>query len=211
MQLPRKRFVRKILLEVDRHSRLVKIACYGAGALLLVAFGVRGLPGQISVYDVNRDSSAYAESGEILEKQEADDLLCVYVCGRVREPGVYYVARGSRVCDVVESAQGLQGDAAVEALNLAREVRDGEQIIVLSKEELSSQSSGNASGGTALININSASNEQLQQLPGVGPSLAQRIVTYRTTQGAFTNVDDLKKVSGIGDKKLESLRDYICI
>ena len=124
---------------------------------------------------------------------------------------MYYVSRGSRVCDVVQQANGLTDLAAPETLNLAREVKDGEQIIVRSVDELSLAYSDPSQNGSLLININGATAEQLEQLPGIGPSLAQKIVSYRNAQGAFTSIDDLKNVSGIGDKKLDSIRDYVCV
>ena len=80
-----------------------------------------------------------------------------------------------------------------------------------SVDELSLAYSDPSQNGSLLININGATAEQLEQLPGIGPSLAQKIVSYRNAQGAFTSIDDLKNVSGIGDKKLDSIRDYVCV
>ena len=152
------------------------------------------------------DSKQGESAGEAAEKQ-----ICVYICGQVTAPGVYYVAQGARVCDVVECAQGFLENASLESLNLARPVSDGEQIIVRSIDELSSDSVDSGNASSQLVNINTATATQLEQIPGIGAAFAQRIVSYRDKQGSFKTVDELKNVSGIGDKKLESIRAYICV
>lgn len=144
--------------------------------------------------------------------KDADEKqLCVYICGQVAAPGVYYVAQGARVCDVVECAQGFLENASLESLNLARPVSDGEQIIVRAMDEISSDSTDGNNASSQLVNINTATAAQLEQIPGIGAAFAQRIISYRDKQGSFKTVDELKNVSGIGDKKLESIRAYVCV
>lgn len=152
------------------------------------------------------DSNQSKDAGEDAEKQ-----LCVYICGEVTAPGVYYVAQGARVCDVVECAQGFLENASLESLNLARPVSDGEQIIVRAIDESSSDSAGRGNASSQLVNINTATAAQLEQIPGIGAAFAQRIISYRDKQGSFKTIDELKNVSGIGDKKLESIRAYVCV
>ena len=118
---------------------------------------------------------------------------------------------------------GFAEDAAIDALNLARQVQDGEQIIVPSMQQATgseapvsadSGASAVSSGGAfahGKVDINTATVDQLQQLNGVGPALAQRIVADRQANGPFKTVEDLKRVSGIGDKKFASLADSICV
>ena len=155
--------------------------------------------------------------------------LVVYVCGCVKDPGVYEFAEGSRIRDAVEKAGGFTEDAATEALNLASALADEQQVLVPSLEEYqttgagaSSQqlssgaavsSGGSASAGTSqgLVNINTASSAELVDLPGIGDATAQKIIASRESEGPFQSIDDLKRVSGIGDKKFEALRDLICV
>jgi len=158
-----------------------------------------------------------------------DTSVVVHVAGEVRHPGVYDVHAGARVIDAIESAGGLLGDAAADSVNLARPVTDGEQIVIPSKDEVASGAApaapaaapaagaGSASGtsasagGGAAVNINTADAAALDQLPGVGPSTAQKIIAERETGGPFASPEDLGRVSGIGPKRLEQLKDLVCV
>ncbi|WP_028244916.1 ComEA family DNA-binding protein [Pseudoclavibacter soli] len=145
--------------------------------------------------------------------------LTVHVAGEVNAPAVYRLDAGARVADAIELAGGLTQAAAPDALNLARVVQDGEQIVVPSQEQMaagaqagaaaSGSSSGSATSG--LVNINQATAEQLQTLSGIGPATAQKIIDSRTADGPFASVDDLTRVPGIGEKTLERLRDKITV
>ncbi len=151
--------------------------------------------------------------------------LFVHVVGAVRHPGLYEVAAGSRVADVIEKAGGLLGNAAERGLNLARPVMDGEQVVVMTQDEFAADPSGGSqaaagpgpAGGAAapssasggLVNVNTADVALLDTLPGVGPSTAEKIVAEREANGPFTSVEDLTRVPGIGPKKLEALRDLV--
>lgn len=147
----------------------------------------------------------------------------VHVVGRVRHPGVYTLAPGARVNDAIIAAGGPLGDAACQAVNLARVVSDGEQIAVPSLDEVAkgvaaaggavgaaSSGSGAVGGAAGPVNINTANEALLDTLPGVGPSTAQKIIADREANGPFASVDDLGRVTGIGPKKLEQLRELVC-
>lgn len=138
--------------------------------------------------DVDPELALEAVSGTVL----------VHVVGKVAEPGVVELPIGSRVQDAVDAAGGATSNKALESVNLARLVVDGEQIVVGAPAE------GTAS---SKISINSASVEQLDELPGVGPAIAERIVQWRETNGPFTSIDELTEVSGIGPSILEQIRD----
>lgn len=155
-----------------------------------------------------------------------DTTIVVHVAGQVRSPGVYHLEGGARVVDAVMAAGNAIGDAAVDSLNLARPLADGEQIYVPAKEEVvqgvsggsvSSASSGSAQTASgagsagALVNINSADVATLETLPGVGPVTAQKIVAEREANGPFATPDDLSRVAGIGPKRLEQLRDVVSV
>lgn len=147
--------------------------------------------------------------------------VVVHVVGAVIHPGVYSLAAGSRVSDAVAAAGGSTGNAAEEGLNLARVLADGEQVRVLTRDELEAgiQSDGapvagaGAGGVTASgkVNINRATAAELDSLPGVGPSTAQKILADREANGPFKTIEDLMRVSGIGEKKFDSLKDLVTV
>ena len=145
--------------------------------------------------------------------------LRVYVSGAVAHPDVYELSYDSIVKDAIEAAGGPTGEADLNRINLARRVHDEEQIYVPQKGEESfpvsppsgpsAPSSSSQEGGK--VNINTATAEKLDTLPGVGPSIAQRIIDYRTTNGPFQSIEDIKNVKGIGDATFEKLKDKITV
>jgi len=146
--------------------------------------------------------------------------VVVHVAGAVDRPGVYSLPPGSRVTDAVAAAGGPATDAAVHVLNLARLLADGEQVYVPTQEEAAAGVTGPPSaGGTAagggsaggLININTATAVELEELPGVGPATAAKIVDDRETNGPFTTPEDLMRVPGIGPKTFEAMKDLVTV
>jgi competence protein ComEA len=152
----------------------------------------------------------------------AAGVVTVHVVGQVKRPGVVELAAGSRVSDAVERAGGASSGADLGGVNLARVVLDGEQIRVPKQgESLPTQDAAGATPGTpgggggsvsgGLLNLNTASVAQLEDLPGVGPVLAQRIIDWRTEHGRFTSVDELAEVSGIGEKMFAQLQPKVTV
>lgn len=149
--------------------------------------------------------------------------LIVDVVGKVRQPGIVTVPKGSRVYQAIEAAGGLKGRVDTTALNLARELTDGEQILVgLDPVEVSAAPGAASAPGAAApgvgapaqgikVNLNTATAEQLDTLPGVGPVTAQAILGWRQTNGRFGAVDDLLDVKGIGEATLAELRDLVVV
>ncbi|HPZ34165.1 MAG TPA: ComEA family DNA-binding protein [Microbacteriaceae bacterium] len=147
--------------------------------------------------------------------------LYVHVFGAVRAAGLYLLSGGARVVDGVAAAGGFRDDADPGAVNLARPLSDGEQLYVPTVQEAraarEAAGPGSAGGGAGALapdgrlNLNTASVEQLDALPRIGPAMAQRIVQWRASNGRFTSVDDLLAVPGIGEETLESLRALVCI
>jgi competence protein ComEA len=138
--------------------------------------------------------------------------VTVHVVGEVRRPGVYELASGSRVRDAVAAAGGLLGAAEQAAVNLARTVVDGEQIVVPREGEAASAGAagaGSASSTPGKVDLNTANAEQLDALPGIGPATAAKIIADRAANGPFRTVDDLMRVSGIGPAKFDSLKDLV--
>jgi len=146
----------------------------------------------------------------------------VYVCGAVKAPGVVRLPAGARVADALELAGGAAAKAELSGVNLAALVTDGQQILVPERgAAVASSSTGGGGVATAsaaapaaagaLININSASVSELDVLDGVGPATAQKIVDYRTANGGFKSIDEIKNVSGIGDAKFAAMKDSITV
>lgn len=135
-------------------------------------------------------------------------FLYVHVVGEVQSPGMYQLPIGARLVDAVFAAGGLTEEADNASVNLARELTDGEQIIVFSTSQ-----EGQAPGTTAsgLVSLNRAGDKELEELPGIGPALAGRIVAWREANGGFKTVQDLLKVSGIGESLLSGVIDLVTL
>lgn len=171
----------------------------GAGLILLVARQPRG------------------ESIRLLPPPTPAPLI-VHVDGAVAQPGVYTLAVGSRVQDAIQAAGGLLPEANTASVNLAAILQDGSRVFVPTLQPTSppgapivspparfSPSLGN------LININTATQAELESLPGIGPALAQRVIAYREANGPFQSIEDIMKVSGIGPKTFEKIKDLITV
>lgn len=151
-------------------------------------------------------------------KAEAPEIV-VDVGGKVREPGIHRLPAGSRVADALHAAGGVKPGTDTDGLNRARFLVDGEQVIVGGPAPAPAPGAGGgpAPGGpaggvaapTAPIPLNTATADQLDTLPGVGPVLAQHIIDYRTQHGGFRSVDELREVNGIGDRRFADLRDLV--
>lgn len=171
-------------------------------------------------------SSVEGEASAEKDAAEPEELL-VDVGGAVAAPGVVRVAAGARVTDAVAAAGGLTAEADTATLNLAARLEDGQKVYVPTAGEAmpaaggGSADAGAAAGGagsagaggatSGLVNINTASADELDALPGVGPATAQAIIDERESNGAFTSAEDIMRVSGIGEKKFAKLKSSICV
>lgn len=152
-----------------------------------------------------RTTAASVEELPAPEVAVADAVIYVHVSGAVAHPGLYRLAEGARVVDVVAAAGGFADGADPGGVNLARLLSDGEQLHVGAAGETPSA----ADDADARVDLNSADAATLETLPGVGPAIAGRIIAWRDENGRFTSVDDLLAVSGIGEKMLAGLRDQV--
>lgn len=166
--------------------------------------------------------SANQESGKEKQKDELEqpESIMVDVKGQIHKPGVYQAHNGERVIDVINRAGGVTEKADKTQVNFAEHIQDEMVIYIPAKGEeglmtpVPSGGSGvtaNGSASQAKINLNQADATELQNLPGIGPAKAAAIIEYRETSGAFQTVEDLKNVSGIGDKTFEKLKDLVDI
>ena len=142
------------------------------------------------------------------DAESIEQFLYVHIVGEIKTPGMYQLPLGARLVDAVFAAGGLTADADNSSVNLARELSDGEQIVVFKVGEIA-EAGGSAPGG--LISINRATAEQLEELPGIGPALSSRIIAYREANGGFKTKEDLLNVSGIGDSIFAGFTDLITL
>lgn len=144
--------------------------------------------------------------------EQTQSEIKVHVAGEVKKPGLYKLEEGARINDAVDAAGGFTDNADKDSLNLAKLVEDGEQIMIPAKGGAES-AAGSSSSATnnGKVNINTADLATLQTLNGVGPSTAQKIIDYRNANGKFKSIDDLKKISGIGEKTFAKFKDQICV
>ncbi len=185
-------------------AALVAVALLAAAVAGVVAF--RSRPQEMAVPVVEAagaplpGASAEATSGEVV----------VAVAGQVRTPGLVRLPAGSRVDDAVRAAGGPLAGADLGLLNLARRLVDGEQVLVGVEPPAGGPAAGSGAGG-GLLNLNAASASDLDGLPGIGPVLAQRIVDWRTENGPFASVDQLREVTGIGEAKFQDLQAKVTV
>jgi competence protein ComEA len=160
---------------------------------------------------------------EVLKLEPCEDsskIIKVYVTGAVKYPGVYSLQENDRMHQAIELAGGALEEAELKFLDMARLLVDGETILIPLKGEVSenqvvtgvNNSLGSSSQSSGKVNINTASvQEMADKLDGIGPSLAQRIVDYRNSNGMFKNIEEIKNVSGIGDKRFEAIKDKLTV
>ncbi|GAA1692518.1 hypothetical protein GCM10009808_07070 [Microbacterium sediminicola] len=179
---------------------------WGTGAVVVLVLGALAVTVAIGVI---RSASAPVETVvDATTVEIAEPSLYVHVSGAVTAPGLYLLPPGARVVDAVAAAGGFSEDADRAAVNLARSVSDGEQLVVLREGEVAGPQTGTGDG---LVNLNTADIAALDTLPGIGPAIAQRIIDWREDNGRFTSVEDLLAVSGIGAKLLAGIRDMVGI
>jgi competence protein ComEA len=163
--------------------------------------------------------SPVGEPVELLPSPTPEPIV-VYVSGAVKRPGVYKLPNDSRLVDAVQLAGGFLDDADIAQVNLANKVADGEQIVIpgggkVPTPQLTIGGNGLLFTPTPpagqLVNLNTASAEELDLLPGIGPTAAQKIVEYRTANGPFTRLEDLLKVPGIGPSTLDGIRGLVTL
>jgi competence protein ComEA len=183
--------------KVSRQLLLALAAVVAFVSLVLVVVNRPEPPaGEFSINEQPSDSVAI------------EQYLYVHIVGEVVTPGMYQLPLGARLVDAVFAAGGLTELADNSSVNLARELSDGEQVFVSSVNQ-QSETVGTSSGG--LISINRASDKELEELPGIGPALSARIIAWREANGGFKSIEDLLKVSGIGENLLSGLKDSVTL
>ena len=171
---------------------------------------------------------------EIEENVETEENIIVHISGAVNKEGVVELKENSRVSDAIDKAEGLKENADTKEINLAFKLEDGMKIYIptIGEEQseiaedfnsnesskyitssggVDTESGNEGKSGTEKININTATQTELETLPGIGPSTSSKIISYRKENGKFKTIEDIKEVSGIGDAKYENIKDLICV
>ncbi len=169
--------------------------------------------------DKTSQADAQKNEGNQFSERQENIMLVVFICGQVNNPGVYEIADGSRINDLIRVAGGTSRQACLELINPAQKLADGQKVYIPSNEESREfvnsinveDTAGYENNSAEIININYASKNVLETLPGIGSELASRIIQYREKHGGFENIDELKKVSGIGDKKFSEIKEMITV
>ena len=222
------KWCRRFYQTYEKQVKIAVIALVVVTALVL--FGRNGENQEIVVEQIGETQSQLTENSdsETLDNADGSDegqvktktvtKLVVDISGCVKTPGVYEVEDSTRLHQVIEMAGGLTDEADVNAINQAELVMDGQKILIPEKLEGESISSSGGTQGTVAnstanskININQADSTMLQEIPGVGPATADKIIQYREANGRFQTIEDIKNVSGIGDKTFEKMKEKICV
>jgi competence protein ComEA len=189
--------------EISRRRALA----YVGGLLLVLA-----LSGRLVLAGAQEQPAPPPARAALSAAPTAARTVVVHVVGAVRRPGLYELAEGSRIDDAIKEAGGPKPKAALELVNLAAPIADGQQILVPAREDVTAAPLGPdpaQSLPSAKVHLNTATLEQLDALPGVGPVTAQKILDYRTEHGSFQSVEELDAVSGIGPARLEQLKPLV--
>lgn len=178
-------------------------------------------PVSTAVTDSASGSDSCSGTGLASGESASDTVICVYICGSVVHPGVYELPEGSRICDGLETAGGFAEGADESRINLAGFLHDGDMVFFPEVgEEIPEEAvtgsvaagvTGSGSASNGLVNINTASADLLQTLPGIGASKANAIIGYREENGPFTDKSQIKNVSGIGENLYNNIEQLICI
>lgn len=183
----------------DRRSQKAVSILLAGLAIVVAWWWWSGRPGETVVAtEVTVSEGVSVATGD--DQPPITGEVIVHVVGKVAEPGIVELPAGSRVIDAIDAVGGARNDKALESVNLARIVVDGEQIVVGAPA---------AGGGDGKVSINAADAAALEQLPGVGPVIAERIVAWRTENGPFRSVAELAEISGIGPSMIERIKDQV--
>jgi competence protein ComEA len=178
---------------------------------LLVALTIAG---RMVLGDGEAQPAAGVGSVALDVTEEPPRRLVVHVAGGVNRPGLYELEEGSRIDDAIAEAGGVKPKAALELVNLAAPVADGQQVLVPLRG-VAMAAGGGESGAPAApgvkVSLNSATVDQLDALPGIGPVTAQQIIDFRTANGGFGSIEELDAVPGIGPARLEQLRELVSL
>ena len=226
---------------MENLNKTQKIVLYGIGIILAILIIIYLFTKDNTVYsdfsNLYEENNQVVVENTVQEEEIPKNLIYVYVAGEVNNPSVVELEEGQRVADAIEKAGGLTESGEIKNINLAYKLKDGEKLYIPSLDEVieseeedtniayitsgingeingtTSNSENNSENSTSngLININTATQTELETLDGIGPSTAKKIIDYREENGKFNSIEDIQNVSGIGDAKYAAIKDDICV
>lgn len=183
---------------------------FGIIAIILIIMFVRNKFENTNEIELNYENIVTTSEENIVEEVE-DNSIKVHITGEINNPGLIELVSGDRISDAIEKAGGVTSLADTSKVNLAYMLSDGEKIYIPSINDEEGVEYIQSSSQNTKININTATQEELETLTGIGESTAKSIIEYREQNGKFTTIEDIKNVSGIGDAKYEKLKDEITV
>ncbi len=226
---------------MENLNKTQKIVLYGIGIVLVILIIIYLFTKDNTVYsdysNLYLEENVNVVENKIKVEDSSKNLIYVYVAGEVNNPSVVELEEGQRVADAIEKAGGLTDSGEIKNINLAYKLQDGEKLYIPSLDEVieskendiniayitsginsdenqknnNAESNLNSNIDNGLININTATQTELETLDGIGPSTAKKIIDYREENGKFKSIEEIQNVPGIGDAKYAGIKDDICV
>lgn len=177
----------------------------------IIVFGILMLSIVNLVFQNIQEKTSIQVNGETIEINKYEGKIAVYITGEVQKPGVYYIEEGSRVNDLLKECGGITSQADLNDVNLAEKLNDADKIYIPKISAIYMEDENEVEGNSkSLININTATKEELMTLNGIGESTANSIIEYRE-ENLFNDIEDVMNVTGIGQAKYNKIKEYICV
>lgn len=205
----------------DKQKKMIIIA--GVFVVLIFIYYLSTINREYEYADINETIIEGEENFVNKEVLEDKKEIIIHITGAVESEGIVKIKEGDRIKDAIEAAGGLAIDANLKEVNLAYKLKDGQKVYIPRTTDTEEEITINNENGetvivdqgiqetTTMVNINTATEEQLRTLPGVGEETARKIIEYRQLNGRFVAIQDIKNVTGIGEAKFENIKNYICI
>lgn len=205
----------------DKQKKMIIIA--GVFVVIIFIYYLSTINREYEYADINETIIEGEENFVNKEVLEDKKEIIIHITGAVESEGIVKIKEGDRIKDAIEAAGGLAIDANLKEVNLAYKLKDGQKVYIPRTTDTEEEITINNENGetvivdqgiqetTTMVNINTATEEQLRTLPGVGEETARKIIEYRQLNGRFVAIQDIKNVTGIGEAKFENIKNYICI
>lgn len=210
------------MIELNKNQKIILIAILAVILSVIIYYIWQSSQNtEEELLEISQDIKIEKETEEIVPTTPVE--IIVHIAGAVENDGIQKLPENSRVADAIEAAGGLTSDANTKNVNLAQKIVDGQKIYIPNNAEDEEdieiienstpqvETTDIFSSGNGLVNINTATQTELETLPGIGPSTASKIISYRNTNGKFKSIEDIQNVSGIGDSKYAQIEDKITV